>query len=203
MGSRLRRWQSGRSKADPLAPPPAWKQHPLSREHVMPQDRPLPFRGGAGAPLARQRGGRPRWRDTPAESSRAPVRRRSCGRGGVDAGGPRRGRGRPAGQERCSGGWRRTRPQTELAESEERDPPTGPARHRLRGRGTTPRQWHQQNQWTAVLNRSGSSRQRSYTSHRVHAEAVARADLRSCRAPRLARRRRAHRSTRKAKGARG
>ena len=38
----------------------------------------------------------------------------------------------PAGQGRCSGGWRRTRPQTEPAESEERDPPTGPARHRLR-----------------------------------------------------------------------
>jgi hypothetical protein len=50
---------------------------------------------------------------------------------GVDAAGPRRGRGRPTRQRRCSGGWRRTRPQTELAESEERDPPTGPARHRL------------------------------------------------------------------------
>jgi hypothetical protein len=33
----------------------------------------------AGAPLARQCGGRPRWRDTPAERSRAPARRRSCG----------------------------------------------------------------------------------------------------------------------------
>jgi hypothetical protein len=48
------------------------------------------------------------------------------------AGGPRCERGRLAGQGRYSGGWRRTRPQTELAESEERDPPTGPARRRLR-----------------------------------------------------------------------
>jgi hypothetical protein len=57
---------------------------------------------------------------------------------GVDARGPRRGRLRPAGQGRCSGGWRRTRPQTELAESEERDPPTGPARRQLRALGTSP-----------------------------------------------------------------
>jgi hypothetical protein len=38
------------------------------------------LQGGADAPLARQRGGRPRWRDTPAESSRLPARRRNCGR---------------------------------------------------------------------------------------------------------------------------
>ena len=50
---------------------------------------------------------------------------------GVDACGPRRGRGRPTRQRRRSGGWRRTRPQTEPAESEERDRPTGPASHRL------------------------------------------------------------------------
>jgi hypothetical protein len=61
-------------------------------------------------PLARRRGGRPRWRDTPAESNCAGSRRRSCGREGVDARGPRRGRGRPAGQGRSSGGWRGTRP---------------------------------------------------------------------------------------------
>jgi hypothetical protein len=84
------------------------------------------LQGGTGAPLARQRGGRPRWRDTRAESTGASTRRRSCGRGGVDARGPRRGRRRPAGQGRCSGGWRRTRPQTEPAESEERDPRQDP-----------------------------------------------------------------------------
>ena len=39
-------------------------------------------RGDTGAPLARQRGARSRWRDTPAESSGAPARRRSCGREG-------------------------------------------------------------------------------------------------------------------------
>jgi hypothetical protein len=56
---------------------------------------------------------------------------------------PRRSRGsrtvpkrwRAARQRRGSGGWRRTRPQTEPAESEERDPPTGPARPRLRSSG--------------------------------------------------------------------
>jgi hypothetical protein len=63
---------------------------------------------------------------------------------GVDACGSRRGRGSPAGQGRCSGGWRRTRPQTELAESEERDPPTGPARHRLWAHGTPARQRRRQ-----------------------------------------------------------
>ena len=120
------------------APARAWREQPLGRQHVTPK---LPFRGGAGAPLARQRGGRPRSRDTPAQGSGASSRRRSCGHGGVDARGPRRERGRPAGQRRCSGGWRRTRPQTELAESEERDPPTGPARHRLTGLRVPPRQW--------------------------------------------------------------
>ena len=58
---------------------------------------------------------------------------------GVDARGPRRRRWCPAGQGRCSGGWRRTRPQTEPAESEERDPPTGPARHRPMARETSAR----------------------------------------------------------------
>ena len=77
--------------------------------------------------------------DTRAESSRAPTRRRSCGREGSSARGPRRDRQSPAGQRRSPGGWRRTRPQTEPAESEERDPPTGPARHRLRAGVHSPR----------------------------------------------------------------
>jgi hypothetical protein len=64
-------------------------------------------------------------RPSPAQELRT---RRSHARG------PRRQRRRPAGQGRVSGGWRRTRPQTELAESEERDPPTGPARHQLPAR---------------------------------------------------------------------
>jgi hypothetical protein len=95
------------------------------------RDHPSAREDATGAPLARQRGGRRRSRDTPAEGSRARTRRRSCGREGVDARGPRNRRKRPARQRRCSGGWRRTRPQTEPAESEERDPPTGPARRRL------------------------------------------------------------------------
>src|SRR4051794_30665079 len=57
----------------------------------------------------------------------------------VDARGPRCGRKRPTRQRRSSGGWRRTRPQTEPAESEERDPPTGPALRRLRARVRPPR----------------------------------------------------------------
>ena len=57
------------------------------------------------------------------------------GREGSKARGPRLERQSPAEQRRSSGGWRRTRPQTEPAESEERDPPTGPARHQLRARG--------------------------------------------------------------------
>ena len=86
-----------------------------------------------------------RWlANAEADHGRAILRRRAAahrlGAGAaaakaVDARGPRRGRWRPAGQGRCSGGWRRTRPQTEPAESEERDPPTGPARHQLSGPG--------------------------------------------------------------------
>ncbi len=96
-------------------------------------------REGPSAPLARQRGGRPRWRDTPAESGGAAARRRSCGCEGCRRLRTAARRWCPAGQRRCSGGWRRTRPQTELAESEERDPPTGPARHRLRAHGASVR----------------------------------------------------------------
>jgi hypothetical protein len=95
-----------------------------------------------------------RWlADAEADHGRAILRRRAAahqlGAGAaaaeeVDGRGPRLGRWCPARQGRCSGGWRRTRPQTELAESEERDPPTGPARHRLRANGTAPRQRRQQ-----------------------------------------------------------
>jgi hypothetical protein len=63
----------------------------------------LPFRGGACAPLARQRGGRPRSRRSNAR-------------------GPRRGRVPQARQGRCSGGWRRPRPRTPPAAGEERCP---------------------------------------------------------------------------------
>jgi hypothetical protein len=112
----------------------AWKEQPRTESARSRETEHLARSVGAGAPLARQRGGKPRWRDTPAESSGARARRRGCGREGVDARGPRRGRVRPAQQGRCSGGWRRTRPQTELAESEERDPPTGPARRQLLAR---------------------------------------------------------------------
>ena len=88
-----------------------------------------------------------RWlANAEADHGRAILRRRAVahhlGAGAavakaVDARGPRRGRMRPTRQGRCSGGWRRTRPQTEPAESEERDPPTGPARHRLPACGTS------------------------------------------------------------------
>ena len=53
-----------------------------------------------------------------AESKAARARRRSCDREGSHARGPRRARWDPAGRRRCSGGWRGTRCQTELAESE-------------------------------------------------------------------------------------
>ena len=53
---------------------------------------------------------------------------------GVDAGGPRRGRWRPAGQRRCSGGWRRDTPLRRSLRSLRPCPPTGPARHRPRAR---------------------------------------------------------------------
>jgi hypothetical protein len=43
---------------------------------------PCQRQGGKGAPLARQRGGRSRWRDTAAESDRVRSRRMSCGRKG-------------------------------------------------------------------------------------------------------------------------
>ena len=95
----------------------------VGRQHV----RSRPSVEGTGAPLARQRGGRRRWRDTPAERSAHRTRRRSCGR---EASRRSRTATRAHGAPRqggCSGGWRRTRPQTEPAESEERDPPTGPA----------------------------------------------------------------------------
>ena len=56
----------------------AWSQRLTAADWL----RPVGSRGGGGAPLARQRGGRPRSRDTPTESSGAPARRRSCGREG-------------------------------------------------------------------------------------------------------------------------
>jgi hypothetical protein len=78
-------------------------------------------RGGAGAQLARPRGGRPRWRDTPAESGRAPKRRRSCDRRGVHARGPRRERRSPAGQRRSPAD--RTRPPPAAGPRNPRDRP--------------------------------------------------------------------------------
>ena len=60
----------------------AWKQQRCLLPRRATHGHPSALRGGTGAPLARQRGGRPRWRDTPAESTGAPTRRRSCGREG-------------------------------------------------------------------------------------------------------------------------
>jgi hypothetical protein len=72
---------------------------------------------GASAPLARQRGVRPRWRDTAAEAPRTDSAQ------GLRPRRSRRARTATrrtclAGQRRLSGGWRRTRPRTEPAESE-------------------------------------------------------------------------------------
>jgi hypothetical protein len=70
-------------------------------------------RGGAGAPV-----GSPMRRATTAAATlrgRAltqRARRRSCGREGSHARGPRRQRWSSAGQRRCSGGWRRPPPAT-------------------------------------------------------------------------------------------
>jgi hypothetical protein len=124
---------------------------------------PLPIGlGPSGGVLLSRRRGRTRWlADAEADHGGAILRRRAAahrlGAGAaaakaVDAHGPRRGRACPAGQRRHSGGWRRTRPQTELAESEERDPPTGPARHPLRAHGT-PARHGITSEYTAVSNR--------------------------------------------------
>ena len=93
-------------RSGPAAPPFAWKQQPcLSAATRNAHGHPSALQGGgAGAPLARQRGGRPRWRDTAAESTGAPARRRSCGPKGVDAGGPLRARGARPGKDAARAG---------------------------------------------------------------------------------------------------
>ena len=69
-------------------------------------------------PLARQRGGRPRRRDTRAESTGVPAHHRSCGREGVDAHGPQHGDGTRPGKDDPRAGGAGHAPQTEPAESE-------------------------------------------------------------------------------------
>ena len=75
-------------------------------------------RGDTGAPVARQRGGRPRRRDAPAESTGVPAHHRSCGREGVNAHEPRHGDGTRPGKDDARAGGAGHAPQTEPAEPE-------------------------------------------------------------------------------------
>jgi hypothetical protein len=76
---------------------------------------PLVVPGRDCAPLARQRGVGPRWRELRRRAAAHRLGAGAAAAKGVDARGSRRRRGSPAGQGRCS---------------------TGPARHRLRAHGT-------------------------------------------------------------------
>jgi hypothetical protein len=64
-----------------LALPRGGQQRP-SCQSVAPRVASCRSKEAPAHPLARQRGGRPRWRDTPAESTGGSNRRRSCGCGG-------------------------------------------------------------------------------------------------------------------------
>jgi hypothetical protein len=98
-----------------------------------------PLQGRAGAPLARQRGGRPRSRDTPAESGDAPNQRRSFGREGS-----RRPRTAARAQalnaaKTVPGRVARDTPLRRSLRSLRPCPATGPARHKPMARGTPAR----------------------------------------------------------------
>jgi hypothetical protein len=69
-------------------------------------------------PMARQRGGRPRWPRHFGGERRARARRRSCGREGSHARGPRADAGARPGKDGARAGGAGHAPQTELAESE-------------------------------------------------------------------------------------
>src|SRR3954447_9119852 len=104
-------------------------------------------------PLARQRGGRPPWRDTAAESRSARAQRRSCGREGRRRPRTATGATEPGLAKTVFGRVARDTSLRRSLRSLRPCPATGPARHR-----PMPLARHESsNRNTAVSNKSGSS----------------------------------------------
>ena len=137
----------------------AWKQrHARARQHL----RSRPSVEGNRRTLARQRGGRPRSRDTPAESAGAPSRRRSCGREGSRRRADRRRPMRPNAANVARAAAADTS-SDEPAESASVIPPTDPPAVAA----ATDRQRTPHRRPTSDIGRVSAGRARPLLSHRV------------------------------------